>query len=81
MMKRSKPSERNARTNQVVSIVAVRTIHQVAANDRGAFSYLRLRPSVTRIERVVGKGQYLGDGKKVSAFVWLDSEPAVLKVA
>jgi len=80
-MKRSKPSERHARTNQVVSILAIRTIKNEAANDKGAFPYLRSRPSFTRVERVVGRGQYLGDGRKVSAFVWLDDEPEVLKVA
>lgn len=80
-MKRIKPSERSARPNQVVSIVAVHTIHKEAANDRGAFSYLKSRPSVTCIERVVGTGQYLGFGKKVSVFVWLDDEPEVLKTA
>lgn len=80
-MKRSKPSERNARPNQVVSIVAVQTIHKEAANDRGAFSYLKSRSSVTRIARVVGRGRYIGVEKKVSAFVWLDDEQEVLKAA
>lgn len=80
-MKRIKPSERHARTNQVVSITAVSIIHTKAANDRGAFSYLKSRPSVMRVERVIGRGQYLGDGKKVSAFVWLDGESEVLKAA
>lgn len=80
-MKRINPSERNARPMQVVSIVAVSKIHTAAANDRGAFSYLKSRPPVTRIKRVVGKGQYLGFNRKVTAFVWLDDEPVVLKAA
>jgi hypothetical protein len=80
-MKRFNPSERNAFTNQFVSITAVSIIHTKAANDRGAFSYLKKRPSVTRVERVVGKGQYLGDGKTVSAFVWLEESTALPKAA
>ena len=80
-MKRFNPAERNAFTNQFVSITAVSIIHTNAANDRGAFSYLKTRPSITRIEHVVGKGQYLGDGKSVSAFVWLDESTVLPKAA
>lgn len=79
-MKHSKPSERSARPNQVVSIVATRIIKTDAANDRGTFSYLKSQASTKRVERVVGRGQYLGLGKKVTAFVWLD-EPEVSKAA
>jgi len=80
-MKHIKPTERHAFPSKVVSVVAV-TIHKNnAANDKGAFSYLKSRPSVTRVERVVGTGQYCGYGKKVSAFVWLDEEPELLKAA
>lgn len=79
-MKHSKPSERRARPNQVVSIVATRIIKTDAVNDRGAFSYLKSQASTRRLERVVGRGQYLGSGKKITAFVWLD-EPEVSKAA
>jgi hypothetical protein len=81
-MKRIKPSERHARTNQVVSITAVQTIRNQAANDKGSFSFLKSRPSVTRVERIVGRGRYLGDGRRVSAFVWLEgNEEEELKAA
>ena len=76
-MKHIKPRERNARPSQVVSIVATEIIHTDAANDRGASQPRKTRPSVARIERVLGKGQYLGAGRKVSAFVWLDDSPLV----
>jgi len=80
MMKRIKPTERYAFPNKVVSIVAVRTLHpKEAANDRGAYSYLKARPSVTRVERVVGNGVYFGFEKEVSAFVWLDEQPGALQ--
>ena len=80
-MKSFKPTERHAFRDKVVSIVTVSFIHHKASNDRGAFSYLKTRPSVTRVERVIGKGQYWGLEKEVSAFVWLDEQPEVLKAA
>lgn len=80
-MKHIKPRERNARPSQVVSIVTTEIIHTDAVNNRGAHQFRKTRPSVARIERVLGKGQYLGVGRKVSAFVWLDDEPEVLKAA
>lgn len=80
-MKHIKPRERNARPSQVVSIVATQIIHTDAANDGGACQLPRTRPSIARIERVLGKGQYLGVGHKVSAFVWLDDAPEVLNAA
>lgn len=80
-MKHINPSERHARPNQLVSIVATSIIHTEAANDRGAYQFLKARPSVTRVVRVIGKGQYLGSKNKVRAFVWLDDVPGVLKAA
>lgn len=80
-MKHIKPRERNARPSQVVSIVVTQIINTDAANDGVARQVHKTRPSVARIERVLGKGQYLGVGHKVSAFVWLDDEPEVINAA
>lgn len=79
-MKRIKPSERNARPNKVVYIVAT-SIIRAAANDRSANLFPKAHLPATRIERKVGKGQYLGYKNKVTAFVWLEDEPEVLKAA
>ena len=80
-MKHIKPSERHARTNQVVTIVAKHIIKTEAENDRGAYQYLKSQPKTKRIELFIGKGRYMGDNKKVTAFVWLDDDSAVLKAA
>lgn len=80
-MKRIKPSERNPRPNQVVSIVATSIIRAGSANNRSPCSFPKTRPAATRTERVIGKGQYVGCERKVTAFVWLDDEPEVLKTA
>lgn len=79
-MKRIKPSERNARPNQVVSIVAT-SIIRATANDRSANLFPNAHQPATRIERKVGNGQYLGYNNKVTAFVWREDEPEVLKAA
>ena len=69
-MKSFKPAERHALPNQVVQAVANITIYNDAANDPGAFGYLRLLPRIRRFSRVVGIGRYIGHANKVSAFVW-----------
>ncbi|KXW57244.1 hypothetical protein [Ferrovum myxofaciens] len=74
-MRRIKPTERNPRPNQVVSVVAVRTIHETVTNDRGT------RLITTCIEYVVGRGKYLGVDHKVTAFIWLEDKTGVLKAA
>jgi hypothetical protein len=80
-MKSAKPSDRHARPNQVIQIVATRTIRNEASNDKGAFQYLKSRPPIRRIKHLVGKGQYLGYKNQITAFVWLDDEPITLKAA
>jgi hypothetical protein len=69
-MKSFKPSECHALPNQVVQFVVTRTIYNDAANDRGAYGYLRSIPRIRRVSRLVGEGRYLGDASRVNAFVW-----------
>ena len=80
-MKRFNTSERHARPNQVVQIQTSLTIKSPAANDKGAFQYLRKQPSVRHLKLVIGHGKYLGDINCVTAFVWTDDEPEILKAA
>lgn len=80
-MKSVKPSDRHARPNQVIQIIATRTIRNEAANDKGAFQHQRSRPPFRRVKYLVGRGQYLGDKNQITAFVWLDDEPIALKAA
>jgi hypothetical protein len=74
MMKRFKPSERNARPNQVIQIQARFTIRSQASSERGAFQYLKSQPPTKHLKLVIGKGQYIGDLNCINAFVWLDDE-------
>ena len=71
-MKRVKLTDRHAKPNAVIQIVAIRTSRNEAANDRGAFQYLKSRPAVRQIKQLVGKGKYVGDNNRITAFVWLD---------
>jgi hypothetical protein len=80
-MKRFNPSERHARPNQVVQIQTNITIKSHAVIDKGAFQYLKSQPQVRHLKLVIGTGKYLGDVNCVTAFVWTDDEPEVLKVA
>ncbi len=74
-MKKAKPSDRHAKPNTVIQIVAIRNIRNEAANDKGAFQYLKSKPVIRQIKHLVGKGQYVGDNNKINAFVWLEDEP------
>jgi hypothetical protein len=76
-MRSVKPSDRHARANQVIQIVATRN----AANDKGAYKYQKSKPPIRRVKYLVGKGQYLGDKNQITAFVWIDEESIALKAA
>ncbi|MBY0577916.1 MAG: hypothetical protein K2P57_02610 [Burkholderiales bacterium] len=80
MMKCNNPSERNARPYQIVTIVEVRTIRIKAANDRCVIAGMDTQKDIRRTERIVGKGQYLGFGNTITAFIWLD-QPQVMEAA
>jgi len=80
-MKSVKPADRRARPQKIIQIVGTRTIRNEAANDRGAFQYQKSKPAVRRIKYLAGKGQYLGDNNKISAFIWIDEQPEDLKAA
>ena len=80
-MKTVKPSDRHAKPNTVIQIVATRIIRNEASNDKGVFQYLKSQPAVRKIKHLVGKGQYIGDNNKITAFVWVDDEPPLLKKA
>lgn len=80
-MKHIKQAERNARPNQVVTIVGKRIIKVETVNDRDTCQHHMNLTSTKRIEVVIGKGRYLGDSKKITAFVWMTEESEVLKAA
>jgi hypothetical protein len=80
-MKRFNPSERHARPNQVVQIQTNITIKSPALNDKGAFQYLKSQPPTRHLKLVIGQGKYVGDINCVSAFVWTEDEPEILKAA
>ena len=71
-MRRFKPAERKARAQQVISITATRYVTEAANDSRIAKRNPTQAVSPKKVEYVVGKGQYLGFQRKVTAFVWLD---------
>lgn len=80
-MKYIKQAERNARANQVVTIVGKRIIQIEAVNDRDVYQHHKRKLNTKCIEVVIGKGRYFGDCKKVTAFVWMDDGSDVLRAA
>lgn len=90
MRKYSKPDHSAPFAGKVIPLAITRIETQpVAANEpvkRGKLNYLgkqkappakqKTRPSAPRTEhKTAAKGQYFGDGKRLTAFVWLDDVP------
>lgn len=77
-MRRFKPAERKARAQQVISIIANRHVVEAANDSRIAMRKPTQAPSPKKVEYVMGKGQYLGFQRKVTAFVWLDEDNSLV---